>query len=53
MQAGAADKVWYHGYEVSDTHQRETGGPSMSQPTRPKDTGQEALNRGGLEDNHR
>jgi hypothetical protein len=28
-------------------------GPTMSWPTRPKDTGQEAHNRGGLEDNYR
>jgi hypothetical protein len=31
----------------------EQGGPIMSQPTRPKGTGQKAHNRGGLEDNNR
>jgi hypothetical protein len=30
----------------------EQGRPTMSWPTRPKDTGQEAHNRGGLEDNY-
>jgi hypothetical protein len=29
----------------------EQGGPTMSWSTRPKDMGQEAHNRGGLEDN--
>jgi hypothetical protein len=32
---------------------KEQGGAIMSRPTRPKDTGQEAHNRGGLEDNYR
>jgi hypothetical protein len=47
------DEVWYHGYHVSWTRQRGTGGPTISQSTRPKGTGQEALNPGGLEDNYR
>jgi hypothetical protein len=38
---------------ASWTQQKGIGGPTMSQPTRPKDTGQEAHNRGGLEDNYR
>jgi hypothetical protein len=32
---------------------RGTGGSTMSRPTRLKSTGQEAHNRGGLEDNYR
>jgi hypothetical protein len=36
--------VWYHRYHVSWTHLRGTGGPTMSQPTRPKGRGQEAHN---------
>jgi hypothetical protein len=32
---------------------KETGGPAMSQLIRPKDTGWEAHNRGGLEDRDR
>jgi hypothetical protein len=32
---------------------KEIGGSTMSRPTRPKGTGQEAHNRGGLEDNYR
>jgi hypothetical protein len=31
----------------------EQDGSTMSQPTQPKGTGQEAHNRGGLEDNYR
>jgi hypothetical protein len=50
---GAVNEVRYHGYHISWTRQRGTGGPTMSRPTRPKDTGQEAHNRGGLEDNYR
>jgi hypothetical protein len=30
----------------------EQDGPTMTQPTQPKDTGQEAHNRGRLEDNY-
>jgi hypothetical protein len=41
--AGEPDKVWYHGYHVSWTQQKGTGGPTMSQPTQPKDMGQEAI----------
>jgi hypothetical protein len=48
----SSDEVWYHGYYVSWTQQRGIGAPTMSQPTQPKDTGQEAHNRGGLEDNY-
>jgi hypothetical protein len=48
----AVDKVWYHGYHISRTQPNETGGPTMSRPTRPKGTGQEAHNQGSLEDNY-
>jgi hypothetical protein len=47
------DKVCYHGYHVSWTRSRRIGGPTMSRPTWPKGMGQEAHNRGSLEDNHR
>jgi hypothetical protein len=47
------DKVWYHGYHVSWTQQKGKGGSAMSRPTRPKDTSQEAHNRGSLKDNYR
>jgi hypothetical protein len=50
---GAPNEDWYHGYHVSWTRQRGTGAPTMSQPTQPKDKGQEAHNQGGLEDNYR
>jgi hypothetical protein len=43
------DEVWFHGYQVSWTQKKGIGGPTMSQPTRPKDPGQEAHNRAGLE----
>jgi hypothetical protein len=43
---GAADVVWYHGYQVSWTRKRRIGGPDMC---RPRNHGQEAHNRGGLE----
>jgi hypothetical protein len=33
--------------------QEEQEGPTKSQPTRPKSMGQEAHNRGGLENNYR
>jgi hypothetical protein len=46
--SGAADEVWYHGYQIYWTQKRGTGGPTMSQPTWPKNPGQEAHNRGGL-----
>jgi hypothetical protein len=45
--------IWYLEYHISWTRWKGAGGPSMSQPTWPKDTGQEALNRGGLEDRYR
>jgi hypothetical protein len=47
------DEVWYHGYHISYTRPNGTGGPTMSRSTPPKGTGQEAHNRGGLEDNYR
>jgi hypothetical protein len=53
MLARGGDEVWYHGYQVSWTWQRGIGGPTMSRPTQPKDTGQDAHNQGGLEDNYR
>jgi hypothetical protein len=34
--------VWYHGYSTNRTRKRWIGGPIMSQPTRPRDPGQEA-----------
>jgi hypothetical protein len=40
----SSDEVWYHGYYVSWTQQRGIGAPTMSRPTQPKDTGQEAHN---------
>jgi hypothetical protein len=42
--SGAANEVWYHGYQVSWTRQKGTGGPAMSRPTQPKDLGHEAHN---------
>jgi hypothetical protein len=36
-----------------DGKERGGGGATMSRPTQPEDTGQEAHNRGGLEDNYR
>jgi hypothetical protein len=47
------DEVWYIAYHVSWTWPRGTEGSTKSRPTRPKGTGQEAHNRGGLEDNYR
>jgi hypothetical protein len=47
---GTADVVWYHGFHANCSRREGTGGSSMSQPTRPKDLGQEAHYRGGLED---
>jgi hypothetical protein len=41
------------GYHISWTQQKEIGGSAMTQPTRPKDMGQEAHNRDGLEDNYK
>jgi hypothetical protein len=46
------DKVWYHGYHISWTQPNRIGGPTMCRPTRPKGMGQEAHNRGCLEDNY-
>jgi hypothetical protein len=46
------DEVWYHGYHVSWTRLRGTGGPIKSRSTQPKGTGQEAHNRGSLEGNY-
>jgi hypothetical protein len=43
------DEVWYHGYQDSWAQQRGIGRPTMSRPTQPKDTGQEAHNLGSLE----
>jgi hypothetical protein len=43
------DEVCYHGYQDSWTRQIEIGGATMSRLTQPKDTGQKAHNRGGLE----
>jgi hypothetical protein len=50
---GVVDEVWYHGYHISWTRQRGIEGPTMSRPTWSKDTGQEAHNQDGLEDNYR
>jgi hypothetical protein len=47
------DEVLYHAYHISWTQLNGTGGPTMSRPTWPKGTGQEAHNRGSLEDNYR
>jgi hypothetical protein len=30
-----SDEVWYHGYHISCTRQRGTGGFTMSRPTQP------------------
>jgi hypothetical protein len=38
------DEIWYHGYHISWTQRKVTGGPSMSWSTRPKDAGQVAHN---------
>jgi hypothetical protein len=45
--------IWYLEYHISWTRWKGAAGPSTSQPTWPKDTVQEALNRGGLEDRYR
>jgi hypothetical protein len=47
------DDIWYHGYHVSWTRRKGTGGPTMSRRTQPKDLDQVVYNRGGLEDRHR
>jgi hypothetical protein len=49
--SGAANEVWFHGYHDNWTRREGTRGPTMSQPTRPKDPSQEARYRGSPKDN--